>query len=111
MDAQKRILPNETFELCFALLDAGYQSDVVTDPKAWNDSLTQEQLVKGYLWHEHSEYGWFPDPGREALIEEIVKLVGEEKFMAQYGSIEAAEKTLSHEQWMREWLHQKQNQA
>jgi len=106
-----RILPNATFELCFALLDAGYQKEVAADPEAWNASLSQEQLVKGYLWHKHPEYGWFPDPGREALIEEIVKLIGEDQFVKSYGPVKEAERIFSHEEWMKEWLRHKENKS
>ena len=93
-----RIFPTKTHELCFALKDAGYQSEAVADPKAWNESLTNEQYLKGYTRAEDPNLGWYPNPGRQALAEEIEKL-GVEK--PNY-------KSFSHEDLMQQWLTAKQ---
>lgn len=91
-----KIFPNETYQLCFALKDAGYQSEAATDPQKWNDSLTDEQKNKGYLWTEHPTLGWYPNPGRVALQEEIEKLTGTKPPIDQ------------HEALMRVWLQAKE---
>jgi hypothetical protein len=91
------IYPSETHRLCFALKDAGYQTEAATDPEKWNAGLTDDQYAKGYLWAEHPTLGWYPNPGRRALAEEIEKKTGE---AVDY-------KSMSHEGLMQMWLDAK----
>lgn len=108
---------NETLKLCLALRDAGYQPEAKADPEAWNAKYevldTDEQALvdeknKGWRWEKHPVEGWYPNPGRLALADEIEKLIGKELFAERYGTAQQA-KSLGHEALMQKWLDEKQN--
>jgi len=91
--------PNETYRLCFALKESGYQAEAAADPAKWNEeqqAMGDEHFNKGYGWTEHPTLGWYPNPGRKALKEEIVKL---------NPLLEGVDG--SHEELMQVWLNEK----
>ena len=120
---------NESLALCYALKKAGYQPEALKDPEAWNkkfeipaengtpinpeDTLeVMDEKNKGWFWQKHPIYGWYPDPGRRALCDEIRKLIGNDAFDAKYGvddkdNNKFVHQTNTHEGWIAEWIKTK----
>lgn len=97
-----------TLELCIALRENGYQPEAKADPETWNEGLhSRTDENDGYVWVEHPELGWYPNPGRKALVKEIIAILGQDTFNAKYGDDADVYQTRSHEGWMQEWLNAK----
>ncbi len=100
----------KTIELCRKLKSlnwVGYE-----DPISYNKDNPYNIGGAWVLYKEGTPMEeYIPNPGRQQLVDEIKKLIGEERFQSEVikGRKGIEKQLFSHEDWMEIWIHYKEH--
>lgn len=90
----------DTIELCRKLKELGWTGSENPEEYAVNNPYGNGAWVQ---WGVIGD--WIPNPGRQQLHDEVLKLIGEERMKELLkNNKELPKKAFSHEDWMRLWI-------